>query len=133
MAKLWQEYSPFLLIGIIAWAVVSGVGALWSWHSGKPLLHAVVTANEWGAALLLAPWFIAGGRSTISRSGRLRSAMARTWQGATYEATRPDMAEAVEPGVWHTPTTIIAARAGLVVFGIDLLIRWGFGLGWKPF
>jgi hypothetical protein len=117
MLAWWSEWKLSLLQGAAAWAAVSGAAGLYALFAEKPPVAIVLTVNEWAAAFLILPWLLSGGRSAFQR--------------APVAAGGADSDTAVAAS-WRAPGVILAARIGLVIFLMDLLIRLIFKLGWKP-
>ena len=99
-----------LLPGFGLWAVLAAAGGIYAGVVGRPVLPAIVTLDEWVAAVFfIAPLTVYILR--IARSGLHRQTAQDRFIGVATQVG------------W----------AGAAVFLMALITRAIFGLGWKPF
>lgn len=134
-----QEHRLRLTAGVLLWLLVSTVAWLQAARAELHPLETLVTWNEWAAAFLLIPFLLVtlgGGFRMATRAARLRTDMFNKGMvggspGVVDQATREEVmkgsAQRVGPLLgWMT-------WLGVVQFGLALVVRALFGLGWAPF
>lgn len=134
----FRRHRSVLIGGLLLWALLA-VGAVVQASAVKsPILPAIVTWSEWAVAVMLLPGLAtagARGLDAVSRGGRARATMEGVIAGAGVSSVDRHVAEEAQriksvgrPGWVRTLSTM-----AWVVFGVDLLLRAVFRLGWEPF
>ncbi|HYG60695.1 MAG TPA: hypothetical protein VD902_21685 [Symbiobacteriaceae bacterium] len=106
----WQVRWKRVAAGAAVWAAVAVTAALFANASGRPVWPTIVTWDEWLVAIGLLPFL------------------------AMWLLGIRDEEDFARPAARRVIRAFLSMGTGmLVVFLLDILTRFVFGLGWKPF
>lgn len=128
-ARFYREYGRVIEWGLGLWALSLLIGAIAAYFLQTEMLLTIVTASDAMVILLLLPWLLGAALGQSTRRAQMQAAMARTWQGASYEAVQRDFAEAMDPGRSVGSFSAYAALSAVVVAILDGCFRALFDVG----